>query len=65
MVALEAASLLCKTVYECNAPLLRRLLTAGAPVDAGDYVSALGFHPGLPMFWLFCVFFNLVVFLAA
>lgn len=39
---LEAASMLCNAVYECNAPLLRRLIAAGAPVDAGDYVSGPG-----------------------
>lgn len=35
--SLRLASLLCSAVYECNLPLLRRLLRAGAPVNAGDY----------------------------
>uniref|UniRef100_A0A383VAB8 Cyclic nucleotide-binding domain-containing protein n=1 Tax=Tetradesmus obliquus TaxID=3088 RepID=A0A383VAB8_TETOB len=42
--ALQLASLLCNCVYECNLPLLRRLLRAGAPVDIGDYDKRTALH---------------------
>lgn len=42
--ALQLASLLCNCVYECNLPLLRRLLRAGAPVDNGDYDKRTALH---------------------
>ncbi|KAF6256108.1 hypothetical protein COO60DRAFT_1702472 [Scenedesmus sp. NREL 46B-D3] len=42
--ALQLASLLCNCVYECNLPLLRRLLRAGAPVDVGDYDKRTALH---------------------
>jgi ankyrin repeat protein len=42
--ALQLASLLCNCVYECNLPLLRRLLRAGAPVNLGDYDRRTALH---------------------
>jgi hypothetical protein len=44
--SVEQAAVLCTAVFDGNLPLLRRLLTAGVSVDAGDYgarrVAVLG-----------------------
>jgi ankyrin repeat protein len=42
--ALEVASLLCSCVYLCDLPLLRRLVRAGADVNAGDYDRRTALH---------------------
>lgn len=40
----QAASRLCTAVYQCNLPLLRRLMRAGTPVNAGDYDKRTALH---------------------
>ncbi len=36
--------MLCTCVIECDLPLLRRYLRAGAPVDASDYDRRTALH---------------------
>ncbi len=38
------ASQLCTCVFEGDLPLLRRLVSAGAPADAGDYDKRTALH---------------------
>ena len=38
------AAQLCSCVFEGNLPLLRRLVSAGAPPDAGDYDKRTALH---------------------
>jgi ankyrin repeat protein len=38
------AAQLCTCVFDGNMPLLRRLITAGAPADAGDYDKRTALH---------------------
>ena len=38
------AAQLCTCVFDGNLPLLRRLITAGAPADAGDYDKRTALH---------------------
>ncbi len=38
------ASHLCTCVFEGDLPLLRRLITAGAPADVGDYDKRTALH---------------------
>jgi glutaminase len=40
----QAAARLCTAVYQCNLPLLRRLMRAGTPVNAGDYDKRTALH---------------------
>ena len=44
MDRLDAASQLCTLVFTCDLPLLRRFITAGVPVDAGDYDERTALH---------------------
>lgn len=44
MKRMEVAARLCSCVFEGNLPLLRRLLKAKAPVDAGDYDKRTALH---------------------
>ena len=44
MNGLDAASQLCTLVFTCDLPLLRRFITAGVPVDAGDYDERTALH---------------------
>ncbi len=44
MDRLDAASQLCTLVFTCDLPLLRRFITAGVPVDAGDYDDRTALH---------------------
>ena len=41
---LDSASQLCTLVFNCNLPLLRRLMAAGIDVDAGDYDDRTALH---------------------
>lgn len=42
--SVEQAAVLCTAVFDGNLPLLRRLLTAGVSVDAGDYDQRTALH---------------------
>ena len=44
MDRLDAASQLCTLVFTCDLPLLRRFITAGVAVDAGDYDDRTALH---------------------
>jgi hypothetical protein len=44
MGTVEDAARMCSCVFESNLPLLRRLIRAGAPVDAGDYDKRTALH---------------------
>lgn len=41
---IDLAALLCKCVFESNAPLIRALEKAGADVNAGDYDARTALH---------------------
>lgn len=42
--SVEQAAVLCTAVFEGNLPLLRRLISAGCAVDAGDYDKRTALH---------------------
>lgn len=40
----EAATQLCTCVFDCNVPLLRRYIKAGALVNSGNFDSRAALH---------------------
>ncbi len=40
----EAATALCTCVFDCNVPLLRRFIKAGAAVNAGNFDARTALH---------------------